>query len=333
MSHRTVLTIGTFDGVHHGHAALVERAAAIARDQGGLEVVALVFDPHPMTTLNPAMVPARLSTFAQRERWLKAAGATRVDRLAPDAATLGLDAEAFIRLKIDRYAPAAFVEGPDFRFGKARRGDVLMLDDLGRKMGFGLEVVLPVSVALSDHRIVPARSTVTRELIREGRVRDAAMVLGRPYELEGEVVPGDRRGRTIGFPTANIKTDQLLPADGVYAALAVLPDGRELPAAINIGERPTFAAAARTTEAHIILSGAGATPAPAALWSPLPGVPEYHWPIRLKLVAWLRDQARFESLDLLKAQLARDCRRAVEFAAAADELAEPIAPVPEESPA
>lgn len=331
MSHRTVLTIGTFDGVHRGHAALVERAAAIARAQGGLEVVALVFDPHPMTTLNPAMVPARLSTFTQRERWLKAAGATRVDRLAPDGATLGLDAEAFIRLKLDRYDPAAFVEGPDFRFGKARRGDALMLDDLGRKIGFGVEIVLPVSVALTDHRIVPARSTVTRELMREGRVRDAAMVLGRPYELEGEVVQGDRRGRTIGFPTANIKTDQLLPADGVYAALAVLPDGRELPAAVNIGERPTFAGAARTTEAHIISNGAGATA--AAAWSPLPGVPEYHWPIRLKLVAWLRDQARFESLDHLKAQLARDCVRAVEFAAAADELTQPIAPIPEESPA
>ncbi len=127
-----------------------------------------------------------------------------------------------------------------------------MLAELGARLGFRTEVVESVEVVLNDHSIVKASSSICRWLVQQGRVRDVATVLGRPYRVGGLVMQGDRRGRTAGFPTANLAIEALPPADGVYAARATLPDGRTFPAAVNIGERPTFAGAARTFEAHLI---------------------------------------------------------------------------------
>jgi riboflavin kinase/FMN adenylyltransferase len=177
-------------------------------------------------------------------------------------------------------------------------------------MGFTVEVVPPVEVALTDHQCVPARSTIVRWLLSNGRVRDAAVVLGRPYELEGTVVRGDRRGRTIGFPTANLEVPTLIPADGVYAAIATLPDGRRLGAAVSIGSKPTFGTHARAVEAFLLQPGTE-----SRAWKPIEGLPEYGWTLRLSMLAWVREQVKFDSLDSLLAQMERDCRRCLEIAA------------------
>lgn len=312
----SVLTIGTFDGVHLGHRALVERALAVAASPQPPhaprpEVVALAFDPHPLEVLRPAAAPGRLSTFAQRERWLREAGADRVVRLEPRPELLSLMPEDFIARIAHEYAPVAFVEGRDFRFGRGRAGDVHTLAHLGGVHSFAVEVVEPVMAALGDHSEVTVSSTMVRWLVRHGRVRDAAALLGRPYTLPGEVVPGDRRGRTIGFPTANIRTPCLLPAEGIYAGRARLADGRTFAAGVHVGDRPTFPGAGSTLEAFLMGDGlepptAGAVPN----WSPIEGLPEYGWTVELELLAWLRAQIRFESVPALVEQMIRDCERA-----------------------
>jgi riboflavin kinase/FMN adenylyltransferase len=205
------------------------------------------------------------------------------------------------------------VEGPDFRFGKHRAGDAATLRSLADELGFELDLVLtPIEVSLDDQSIVRASSTIARWLLANGRVRDAARVLGRPYRLSGEVVPGDRRGRTIGFPTANLRPQSLLPADGVYACIARLNTGvpgegsdiQICPAAVNIGSRPTFDGVERRVEAHLILDGHGST-----TWAPVPGQPEYGWSLTLDFVGWVRDQVKFDGIDALRGQLRRDVDR------------------------
>jgi len=301
----TAITIGNFDGVHVGHAALVHAARRLAGPNG--RVLALAFDPHPLSRLRPGQAPAMLSTFEQRAAWLKEAGADTVERLDPSPELLALDPETFVRSKIERYGLSRgaswFVEGTDFHFGKGRAGSIATLRSLGAALGFGVEVVPPVEATLGDHLVVRASSSVVRWLVSQGRVRDAAIVLGRPYEVQGRVARGDQRGRTIGFPTANIATAHLLPADGVYSGLATTPEGVTLHAAVNIGTRPTFSGTDRRFEAHLMLPAGGA-------WSPPPSHPEYDWPITLRLVSWLRDQVRFDSPARLTDQLARDCGRA-----------------------
>jgi riboflavin kinase/FMN adenylyltransferase len=207
---RTALTIGNFDGVHIGHAALVHRARGEVGEGG--RVVALAFDPHPAAVLAPGREPPRLTTFEQRSALLRAIGADEVVRLDPASGVLGQEAAAFLRHLAEWFAPTAIVEGPDFRFGRGRVGDVGLLQEQGRRLGFAVHTVAPVEVALTDQSIVRASSSVVRWLLSHGRVRDAAFVLGRSYELTGEVVPGDRRGRTIGVPTANLAAEQTLPA-------------------------------------------------------------------------------------------------------------------------
>ncbi|MBL8990475.1 MAG: bifunctional riboflavin kinase/FAD synthetase [Phycisphaerae bacterium] len=303
----TAVTIGSFDGVHIGHAALV-RVARDAVGPGG-RVVALVFDPHPLSVLRPGSEPAPLSTFEQRCGWLAAAGANVVERLEPTPERLAMSPEGFIDWVVERFGPVSIVEGPDFRFGRERAGDAGLLAALGRSRGFGVSIVEPVEATLEDHTIVPARSTVARWLVRHGRVRDAARLLGRPYQIAGVVRRGDRRGRTIGYPTANIDAPHLLPADGVYAGVALLPGGRSVPAAVSVGTKPTFNGQGRALEAHLL-----DLRAPDAPWAPIDGLDEYGWPIRLDFTAFLRDQARFSGLPALLEQMDRDCRRVRELA-------------------
>ncbi len=232
------------------------------------------------------------------------------------------------RLVRDRH-PVAIVEGPDFNYGKGRAGSVETLIGEGKRMGFSVEVVHPVEVALSDLSVVRASSTLARHLIAHGRIRDASLVLGRPHEITGTVTKGDQRGRTIGFPTANLVQPQgdardqavLLPPEGVYAGRARLPDGRTLPCAINVGSRPTFDAPEPRIEAHVIdpATGAAAT-----------GLPEYGWPLTIELIAFIRDTVRFGGIDALRAQLVRDraaALRLAEYPFAPPDL-EPTALVP-----
>lgn len=319
----SVLTIGTFDGVHLGHQSLVARAAAIGAKSGTPagprpRIIVLAFDPNPIENLAPGKAPARLTTWAQRERHLLAAGADEVVKLEPTRELLAMPAAAFVEHLVRDYRPTAIVEGADFRFGAKRAGDVTLLRELGKAHGFEVHVVDQVEVPLTDHTVAPARSTMLRWLIEHGRVGDAACLLGRPYAMAGTVVRGDRRGRTIGFPTANLNSPCLAPADGVYAGRATLPDGRILAAAISVGTKPTFGTHARAVEAYLMDDSAGShTSGRRREWGTIDGLPEYSWELELEFLTFVRDQARFESLDALLAQMDRDCRRCVGAASAA----------------
>lgn len=203
---------------------------------------------------------------------------------------------------LDRYVPRAIVEGADFRFGRGRTGDVSLLESLGRRKGFQVAAVEPVTVALTDLTVVTASSTITRWLLLHGRVADAACVLGRHYAIRGVVERGDRRGRTIGYPTANIASPCLAPGNGVYAGVATLPDSRVFPAAVSVGSKPTFPGADLAVEAFLL---------DAPRDGPrIAGLPEYGWRIDLTFHSWIRDQVRFADVDSLVAQLDRDCARA-----------------------
>ena len=299
---RSVVTFGSFDGVHVGHAALVRAAAVRARDLGLSRVVAVCFQPHPRSVLRPEAVPSVLSTRQQRRHWLAQAGASEVAFLRPTPELLAAGPEEFMAWMQAELCPAVVVEGQSFRFGRGRAGDMRLLREAGARAGFEVMEVPPVEVTLDDHSVVVASSSICRWLLASGRVADAARVLGRPYEVAGVVERGDRRGREMGFPTANIHWHTTLPAAGVYAAWAVLPDGSRWPAAVNIGERPTFAGRTYTCEAHLL----GVTAQPGGAIS---GLPEYGWPIRLQMIRWIRDQVRFPSLPQLLDQIQRDCQR------------------------
>lgn len=347
----TAVTIGNFDGVHAGHGALVARSRALVGASG--RVVVLAFDPHPSSVLRPGTEPPRLTTFARRTELLRGLGADEVRRLEPDRGLLSLSPEAFMRHVVDSFSPAVLVEGADFHFGKGRAGHVAELREIGARMGFGVEVVEPVEVELCDQSLVTASSSLARWLLAGGRVADAGRVLGRAYELSGDVVSGDRRGRGIGFPTANIEPAETPPAAGVYACTAELPDGRELPAAVHIGERPTIGDGKPRVEAHVLglatshgangpgagteerapsasegmgvgrdpnehehsarRSRSGLVESDASAWAPIDGLDETGWSIRLRFLHWLREPVRFGSLEALAGQLGRDCRRALEL--------------------
>lgn len=327
---RAVLTIGTFDGVHRGHQALVsrarQRAEAIGRDVG---VTALVFDPNPIEVLRPQQAPPRLTSYEQKREWLLAAGADQVHRLEPTSTLLHETPEEFLTIVGREHGMVGVVEGPDFKFGKGRAGDVNTLARLGDRMGFTCDVVEPVTVTLNDHTIAPARSTMIRWLLGHGRVSDAALVLGRPHKLRGIVVKGDQRGRTIGYPTANLDAAGMPPADGVYAGRARLADGRVFTAAISVGTKPTFGTHARAVEAVLLdhlggtgssSAGAGSDPtintggqAARATPARLTDLPEYGWSLDLAFHAWVREQVKYASLEALLEQMARDCKRIVEL--------------------
>ncbi len=294
MNHQTAVTIGNFDGVHRGHSALI--AEARARVGGAGRVVAMAFDPHPLTVLRPAWAPTRLSTFAQRERWLRELGADEVTRLKPEPALLGLSPEEFLRRMCDQNHPSFIVEGADFNFGRGRAGSIETLRDLGPRFGFEPVIVPAVEVEVTDHSLVRVSSSLIRWLLERGRVVDAARLLGRAYEMIGTVERGQQRGRTIGFPTMNLDvSDRQVPADGVYAGRAVLPTGAAHLAAISVGTNPTFAGTQRTCEAFLLDYDGS--------------LDEYGWTLRLSFGAWLRDQMQYPGIEPLVQQLHRDIDR------------------------
>ncbi|MEL6498242.1 MAG: riboflavin biosynthesis protein RibF [Planctomycetota bacterium] len=299
----TAITIGNFDGVHLAHQHLVARARELATHNGKSNgtVHVLAFDPHPASVLR-ANAPARLTTWPTRERLLIEAGADHVHRLEPTEALLALDPAAFVETRLLPLKPDHIVEGHDFRFGRKRAGDNGVLAALGQHHRFTVHTIDPVTATLDDHTAPHASSTLTRFLLTHGRARDAAHVLGRPHRVEGEVTQGDRLGRTIGFPTANITPETMPPAEGVYAGTATLPTGATHNAAINVGTRPTVNGTTLRVEAHLL--DASTEPGKPNL----PGLPEYGFRIALDLTARVRDQVRFESLDHLRAQLDRDMR-------------------------
>jgi riboflavin kinase/FMN adenylyltransferase len=294
------LTIGNFDGVHLGHRALISRCRSRVGEDG--KVIALAFHPHPMMYLNPDHAPEPIESFAVRADRMMRMGVDRVVELAPTPELLGKSPQSFVDELIDEYQPNVIVEGHDFHFGKRRAGTPVVLKELAGLRGVDVEIVRPVEVALTDQSVVTASSTITRWLLGNGRVRDAGFVLGRPHELVGEVVQGDQLGRTIGFRTANIDTQSMLPRDGVYAAIVTLPNGTRVGGAVNVGSRPTVQGTHRRAEVHLIDQGGSPASLPADL-------DEYGWRIRVWLIGWVRDQVKFDSLDVLQGQLGRDVKR------------------------
>lgn len=298
-SQPTAVTVGNFDGVHLGHVALIKRAREVVGSAG--KVIALAFDPHPNSVLRPGTEPARLTTFTHRAQLLRAAGADEVHQFNPTREFLNQTAQQFIEFVISKWKPTVFVEGPDFHFGKARGGTIPVLRKFGAAMGFNVEIVESIEVDLDDQLIVTASSTRIRWLLDHGRVSDAARILGRPYQIQATVIQGDRRGRTIDIPTANISTDQLLPDDGVYGGLGHLEDGRTFIAAINIGTRPTFDGVGRRMEVHLLHAPkSGDT---------ITGLPEYGWKLNIDITHWIREDLKFSGLTPLVKQIHRDCAR------------------------
>ena len=285
-----VLALGNFDGIHRGHRKILDRLKRVAVERHVTSVV-MTFDPHPPRVVRPDKAPPLLMTKAQKLEGL---------------AQIGVDGAAIVRFtpELSQWSPETFVRivlvewlrvsevwvGANFLFGHDRSGNFSLLRTLGGRYGFKAEKIDPVR-----YKDFVVSSTRVRRLVTEGRVDEAAALLGHPYVLDGTVVRGDARGRTLGFPTANVcTTNELLPPNGVYATTAII-DGVVIPSITNIGTRPTVDSSGRiTVETHVFdfdrdLYGA---------------------PLRVAFVQRLRDERVFESLALLKAQIEADCVRA-----------------------
>jgi riboflavin kinase/FMN adenylyltransferase len=284
------VTIGNFDGVHLGHAKIIERLLAVARQVEGPAVV-FTFDPHPARLLRPEQAPPPLTWIERKAELLGELGVDHVIAYPTDEALLQLSAEEFFDQMVrGRLDARSMVEGPNFYFGRGRSGNIERLNALCEAAGVLLEVVEPIMIGgeyVSSSRV--------RKLIEAGRVEDAAHLLTRPYRLRGMVTHGSSRGHRIGFPTANVDAiDTLLPAAGVYAGRAHLADGRTIAAAINIGPNPTFGEQSHKVEVHLI-DWHGAL---------------YGQPLEVDFHARLRDIQRFDGIEALKAQLNNDIDQA-----------------------
>lgn len=293
-----VLTVGNFDGVHLGHQRILRTAHALAKVSSAA-VVAMTFEPHPISILRPHRAPPRLTPWDEKIYQLERAGAEAVIRLDTDWPLLSLSAEDFVReVLVKRIHPSYIVEGPNFAFGRGRAGDVGTLEAMSPKGGFQVRIVEPYRLHLSDGRQITVSSTQVRELLAAGNVIDAAQCLGRPFALVGTVIHGAGEGRKLGFPTINLDIGgQLVPAEGVYAGFAEVA-GLRAPAAISIGTRPTLGGARLVIEAFVLDETGD--------W--------YAETARLELVRRLRDQHKFENSEALSAQIAEDVRQVRESA-------------------
>jgi riboflavin kinase/FMN adenylyltransferase len=283
---RSVVTIGVFDGVHRGHQAIIGRAVKRASDLG-IRSVVVTFDPHPSEVVRPGSHPAVLTEPRRKAELIERLGADVlcVVPFTPDFSRL--PAEAFVHdVLVEHLHAALVVVGENFRFGHKAAGDVPLLARLGRTFGFAVE-----SPALVSADGTVFSSTYIRSCVDAGDVAAAAGALGRPHRLEGVVVRGDRRGREIGFPTANLLVGRwaAVPADGVYAGFLVR-GGERLPAAISIGTNPTFDGRERRVEAYVLDFDGDL----------------YGERVALDFVAHLREQRRYETLDPLLAQIHED---------------------------
>jgi riboflavin kinase/FMN adenylyltransferase len=283
------VTVGNFDGVHRGHQALVAEATRAARAQGGA-AVALTFDPHPSHVLSPHRAPDALMTIGQKAEVLAPLG---IDHLAVLPFTLALAEKSPAEFAREVLAGAlgarSVVVGSSFRFGRHREGDRATLTRLGGEIGFAVTAVDPVM-----HEGTPISSTRIREALARGATDHAKDLLGRRFFIDGTVIEGKKRGRTIGFPTANLQPEnETVPGGGVYACWGRVLDepGSPLrPGVVNIGRRPTFGGGETIIEAHLF-DFAGDL---------------YGRRLRLEFEDRLRDERAFPDIEALKAQIAAD---------------------------
>lgn len=282
------LAIGNFDGVHRGHAVIAQRLLAKAKEVGG-KSLAFTFDPHPAALLR-GKSPPPLTTTERKAELLGELGVEGMVAYPTDHRLLGLAPEAFFQeIIVEQLAARTMIEGPDFRFGHQRAGTIDHLQALCDRRQMTLEIVPPLvdgSAAVSSSRI--------RERVSQGDVTEAARLLGRPHQVSGEVETGAKRGRTIGFPTANLaRIDTLLPSPGVYAGRAIHSQGTSA-AAINIGPNPTFGEQGLKVEVHLIDFQGDL----------------YGQRIAVEFLARIRDVKKFDGVAELVDQLQRDVEQA-----------------------
>ena len=281
----SAVALGVFDGVHLGHRAILGAAVAHARATGS-PAVACTFEPHPLEVLQPDRAPLPITTLDERLELIAACGVDESVVLAFTRELAHMEPEAFVKdVLVDRLAARQVVVGFNHRFGRAARGDAALLRDLGARGGFGVDVIEPLTV---DG--VPVSSTAIRAALGRGDLEAAVRMLGRPYTLPGKVVAGAGRGRTLGFPTANIAPDRpVLVAPGVYACTIEVA-GQPRRAVVNVGVRPTFDEKTLAIEAYLLdFSG-----------------DLYGQTVRLTFRSRVREERRFSSVDALRAQIAAD---------------------------
>ncbi len=289
--HPCAVTIGAYDGVHTGHRLVIDRVRRVAAEQG-LAVGVVTFDRHPASVVRPESAPQLLTDLDQKLELLAETGIDYVLLVHFDETRAGESAEDFVReVLVGCLDTKAVVVGHDFHFGKDRRGSVPMLQDMGAVLGFDVTGLRLFSGGLDRD---PISSTRIRKLLAEGSVGEAASLLGRPHQVRGVVAHGDRRGRLLGFPTANVSLpDEIaLPADGVYAGWYRRPDGIRRPTAVSLGRRPTF-----YTESGLQLLECYLLDFDGDV---------YGETAQVDFVAHLRAQARFESSQALIDQMGRD---------------------------
>lgn len=295
---RSVVTIGSFDGVHRGHQLIINRVVELARELDARSVV-VTFDPHPSEVVRPGSHPPLLAPQPRRAELVEQLGVDAVLVLPFTAEFSKESPEYFVQsVLVDALHAKAVVEGPNFRFGHRAAGDVRLLAELGRDADFTVEVRdLQVRGTAGDGE--PFSSSLCRRLVAAGDMAGVAEILGRPHRVEGEVVRGAQRGRELGYPTANVDTVpySAIPADGVYAGW-LTADGERMPAAISVGTNPTFDGTARTVEAYAI---------------DRIGLDLYGQHVAVDFLAWLRGMEKFDSIDALLERMADDVKRAREL--------------------
>jgi riboflavin kinase / FMN adenylyltransferase len=299
---RSVVTIGSYDGVHRGHQVIISRTVARARELG-VPAVVVTFDPHPSEVVRPGSHPPLLAPHHRRAELMAGLGVDAVLILPFTAEFSRLSPGDFVvKVLVDKLHARAVVEGPNFRFGHKAAGNVALLQELGTTYDYEVEVVDLYQRGVAGGG-EPFSSTLVRRLVAEGDVAGAIEVLGRPHRVEGVVVRGAQRGRELGFPTANLETlpHTAIPADGVYAGWLTV-QGEAMPAAISVGTNPQFDGTERTVEAYAI---------------DRVGLDLYGLHVEVDFLAYLRGQETFSSIEALLERMAADVKRARELVEAA----------------
>lgn len=284
-----VVTLGNFDGIHRGHQAIFRSLREEAERNHGTAVV-ITFFPHPLKVLRPERAPRLITRLQDRVELMECFGIDLVLCLPFTTELADWEAERFVKdILVRKLGTRKVLVGEDFRFGKDRRGDLAFLREKGTSLGFTVHKVSPVRVDGME-----VSSTRIRQCIQEGRVRESAAMLGRPYDIHGTVVKGEKRGRTLGFPTANLETDaELLPPNGVYAVRVRLGEEPRNGVA-NLGFKPTFAGKQFSVEVHIFDFDRDI----------------YGKPLRMQFVERIREEKSFPNAQALTDQICRDAEEA-----------------------
>ncbi len=290
-----IIALGNFDGFHFGHQAVAGKALDWARKDGRPAIIA-TFDPHPVRFFKPDVPPFRLTTLDQRQRLFGDAGASAMLVFEFDRELASTNADDFIaKLLVDRFGAHGVVTGEDFTFGQGAKGNIDLLAGYGAMVGLSAKS----AGAISDSDDVISSSRI-RAALQEGRCEEAARLLTRPFRIQGEVIHGDKNGRELGYPTANIDMGHYQrPKYGIYAVKGHLPDGRVLNGAANLGVRPTFDPPKELLEPYFFDFSEDL----------------YGQTIEVELHHFLRGEQKFDDLDALKAQMEIDCERARELLA------------------